>query len=364
MAVVLADMVESIRSIQLDFPAARRTVSGAAEPPSGILPYFVVGPENLSILDLFSPQGILEIRERSPMVFYGASGVGKSVLAMTLAGRWSMAVSPKQITVVSASDFGRLFALAIQSDDMERFRQRHRQCQFFLMDGLQDLVGKDTAQEELVCTLDELLERQCPVVVVSSKLPGAIRGLRPALASRLMGGCSFEIRPPGVQARSIILDALNQQMGSTLSHDELRKLANQLPDESTAIQLRGVLMNWLHQQRVVQEPREEALRHVIENQHLAIIPSIQDIAKAVSRSLGVKLSDMRGDTRKSNVVRARGLAMWLARQWTTLSLQQIGEFFGGRDHTTVLHACRKTEGDIKEDLELSRSADEIRQKLR
>lgn len=356
-------MPESIRSLSLDFPPLRKSLSATDESPLGILSSFLVGKENEEVLEVVSPESILMLGERSPLLFYGGSGVGKTTLSLLVAGRWSLAVEQKQLSILSGGDFARQYASAAEADDMERFRTKYRRCKLLLIDGVHELVGREGAQDELLHTMDDLLSRKQPLILTAPKLPGAIRGLKSSLASRMMSGVSLEIHPPGKEARMQILVELNRALGASLTIEELHKLVAGLPVTNTAVQLKGVMLQWLHQQRVAQEPRGDALKQVIDNQQRASIPSIQDIARLVAKSLGVKPSELKLATRKSNIVRARGLAMYLARQWTGMSLQQIGEFFGGRDHTTVLHACRKTESDLALDNELQRAVDEVKQQV-
>jgi chromosomal replication initiator protein len=324
-----------------------------------------VGVENERLLELVSPKSILGLSSMSPLVLYGVSGVGKTVIAHVLVARFAMAVDRRGLSLVTGGDFARQFAHAIEADDMDRFRQRYRDCRLLMIDGIHEMVGKDSAQEELIHCLESMREHDRPVIVTSHKLPGAIRGLRPALSSRLMGGNTVEIVAPGMQARAEILKQLASQLQIRLTADEIDQLSSQLPPGTIVPQLKGILLKWSHQQRVTPEQeREGSLQQLIDHQVQSRIPAIADIAKAVSKQLGVRMSDLRGATRKAQIVRARSLAMHLARQMTPASLLQIGEYFGGRDHTTVMHACRKTEGDLLHNTELSRVADEIRQQLR
>ncbi|MFO0921860.1 MAG: DnaA/Hda family protein [Pirellulales bacterium] len=355
--------MDRVHSIALDFPQLRKSMGSIAETPSGVVPSFLIGPENRELLDLIRVESIVHLASASPIFLYGPTGVGKTAVALTLAGRWAMAVDSRGITLTTGADFGRQFAHACEADDMDRFRQRHRGCRLLVIDSIHELVNKVGAQEELVHTLDELRERGTPVVATAPKLPGSIRGLKAALTSRLMSGLTLQLHMPGVETRREILVALSRSMGEMLSEEELDRLVENLPSSTSALQLRGVLIQWLHHQRFAHDSREQSLQVVIENQQKARVPAIQDIAKAVAKQLGVRLSDLKGATRKANVVRARGLAMYLARQWTSLSLQQIGEHFGNRDHTTVLHACRKTEGDLVTDVELLRVSEEIKQSV-
>jgi chromosomal replication initiator protein len=149
-----------------------------------------------------------------------------------------------------------------------------------------------------------------------------------------------------------------------LGEEECHRIASGVPDGVTAMQLRGILLQWMQQQHREPQDRDQILQAMLLQQHRSHTPSLDLIAKAAARALGVRLSEMRGNTKRSQIVRARGLAILMARRWTELSLQQIGDYFGGRDHTTILHAVRKTEADLQGDVELQRAAEEMRQRVR
>jgi chromosomal replication initiator protein len=147
----------------------------------------------------------------------------------------------------------------------------------------------------------------------------------------------------------------------------LDAIGAQLQDGMSPLQLRGILIRWSHHNRMTPERTQKESKRLIDNlvdAQVTKAPSVADIAKAVGRELQITMDLLRGPGRKSSVVRARGLAMFLIRQWTVESYQNIGVFFGGRDHTTVMHACKKTEEDLANDHELTRTVDRVRQRLK
>jgi chromosomal replication initiator protein len=194
-----------------------------------------------------------------------------------------------------------------------------------------------------------------------------MRGLKPALASRCISGLSLAIEFPGHEARRRILTLLSKSLDVRLNSDELDHFASRLSDSISVPELQGLLFKWLHQERIERtlatSTNSVALDRLIDARAQAKIPEIAEIAKHVAKETNVKLSDLRGTTRRSHIVRSRSLAMLIARQLTPLSYQQIGEYFGRRDHTTVIYACRKMAADIVNDLELSRTAEEVKRKL-
>jgi chromosomal replication initiator protein len=352
----------SVKLITLEHPQSRRSTSAVAE--HSFLTDFVVGPENQELLHLFSNTDRSDLANQSPIVLFGPSGVGKSAVAQSLASRWIRQFELGSYSLTSGIDFARQYALAIDSDDMDHFRVKHRQCELLIVDGIHDLIGRESAQDELIHSMDALRNSQALVLITTPKIPGSYRELRPQLTSRLSSGLCIEMSFPGLETRIELIQQIASKMSISISPDEQLKLARELPDQTSAYHLRGLLIQYVHQQRVAPDrPPESTLDQLIETQQLAAVPSLQEIAKSVSKSLSVKLSDLRGQTRKASVVRARGLAILLARQLTGHSFQQIGEYFGGRDHTTIMHSLRKTESDLAIDPELTRAHEEIRQSL-
>ena len=358
------------RTLSLDRPNPRRL--GTAAPASGELPgvildVFVFGSENESLTDLFTTERIHHLGALTPIYLYGPNAVGKSVLAASIAARYGRAHQLTNIVICNGVDFARALTTAIDADDMDRFRSRFRECPLLVIDGLQDLLTKPAAQDELIQTLDQRESELTPTIITGLILPTAMRGLKPALASRCIGGLSLAIQFPGQEARKRILTLLSKSLDVRLSPEELNHFASRLTDAISVPELQGLLFKWLHQERIERTITTSAvsvaLDRLIDARAQAKIPEIAEIAKHVAKETNVKVSDLRGTTRKSQIVRSRSLAMLLARQLTPLSYQQIGEYFGRRDHTTVIYACRKTESEIGSDLELSRTAEEVKRKL-
>jgi hypothetical protein len=143
-----------------------------------------------------------------------------------------------------------------------------------------------------------------------------------------MSGLQVHVQPPGLWARQKIIMALAESLQMELAEEECQRIASGVPDGVTAMQLRGILLQWMQQQHREPQDRDQMLQAMLLQQHRSHTPSLDLIAKAAARSLGVRLSEMRGNTKRSQIVRARGLAILMARRWTELSLQQIGDYFG------------------------------------
>lgn len=358
------------KTLSLDRPNPRRAGIASptnAEMPGAILDVFVYGPENEALTDLFSTDRIRDLGVMSPLYLYGPNAVGKSSLAASIAARYGRSHQSTNMVISNGVDFARSLSAAIDSDDMDRFRNRFRECRLLVIDGLQDLLSKPAAQDELIQILDRRDPEQLPTVITGLMLPTAMRGLKAALSSRCVGGLSLSIQYPGAEARKRVLGLLAKTLEIRLSSEELNHLSTRLVDPISVPELQGLLLKWLHQERIERtlatSSGSEALDHLLDARKLAKTPEIAEIARRVAKESNVKLSELRGSTRKSQIVRARSLAMLLARQLTPLSYQQIGEYFGRRDHSTVLYACKKIESDLANDLDLCRTSEEVRRQL-
>lgn len=357
----------SISILTLQQPRMRKGSFATLIGAMPLLDVFVAGPENRMAVDSLSPDGIADLVGRSPMLIYGPSGAGKTSLALTIAARWMNETTDRNLTLTSGSDFSRAFTRAIEADDMDRFRQLHRQCDCLLVDNIHELATKPAAQEEMIATLDWLTGEGLAIILTSTELPSLIPNLRPALTSRLNGGFSVPVVYPGLACRKEILRLLASNAQIAIEESELDAIGSQSHDNMSAMQLRGILIRWSHHNRIVPDRTPLESKRLIDSlldSQMAKAPSVSEIAKMVGRELQLTMDLLRGPGRKSSIVRARGLAMFLTRQLTDESFQNIGAYFGGRDHTTVMHACKKTEEDLASDHELTRVADRVRQRFK
>lgn len=333
--------------------------------PPPIAKGFIAGPENAPLIELFLPDSIASLTDRSPIALVGQNATGKTTMAATLLGTWAQHASAKRLTLTSAVEFSRALTRAIKADDMQRFRQLHRDCDGLLMDNVHELTGKPVAQDEFLSTLDHLSAHSRCVVVTTPELPMLIEGLSRSLQSRLSAGISVVLRPPGNLARGKLLQEIAAESNVDVDPVSLKPLAEAWEDAPTASELKGAFIRWSHQVRL----NPNALRSGRAVDRLldsvatpAIAPN--EIAKAVCKEVDVTMEQLIGPSRKSSIVRARGLAMFLIRHLTSESYENIGALFSNRDHTTVMHACKKTEIELSSDADLNRIHDRIRLRFR
>jgi len=327
----------------------------------------------------------------SPLLLVGPSGAGKTAVATHLATRLVEQIvlavaageSPAGAAAVAGGertgaairattslfmpgvDFARYYARAVDSDEITRFRRDIDSAPVLVIDDVHLMVGKPAAQDELASRIESRTISGRPTVLTSRRLPTQVAGLRPLLVSRMLPGLTIPVRQPGPEARRELLIEFSRRRQLALGEDELALLCEGLEAEVPARKLDAALAHVdLYCRMKGCAPNVHAVRAAIGSIEPTVDLSTDLIAKVISRRYKLKLSDLKSGTRRQEVVRARSLAMYLTRQLTGASYHQIGKYFGGRDHTTVLHACRKTEGAMQDDTELRVTADELTEQLK
>ena len=306
----------------------------------GVWNRFVVGPENAlvevvvrAVLDRSSP-------EYNPVLFYGPSGTGKSHLVMGLAAAWKSCFPERPVRCTTAHDFARELIDAVEAQATDEFHRRHRGACLLVMEDIGRLADKLYAQEELIRTLDAIVEAGHRVLLTASLPAVQIPGLVPGLRSRLTAGLSVPLTPPSLDTRLVILEQFAAIRGLCLSKPVMQIIADGC---STVPELLAVLMRLqLQCQAEGQTVNNELACRCLARPKKMCSPSLDGIVSATARVFSMPASQLRGRSRRRAVVTARGVAMYLARKFTDHSLAEIGRYFGGRDHTTVLHGCRKT----------------------
>ncbi|HEV7222090.1 MAG TPA: DnaA/Hda family protein [Pirellulales bacterium] len=341
----------------------RDAAARVAAPPIITVRQFVAGPENrlaLTAIERLLERGLLERgASYSPLVLYGPPGCGKTHLARDLAQQWPRRHKRARVVCLSAAELAEQYVEALEEHAIDGWRARLRGADLLVLEDLGQIAAKPLVQGELLHVLDALADREASVLVTSRLAPAEMTTLAPGLQSRLSGGLCAPLTAPGVLARQEILRQLAATRRLVIDERTMRKLAEALA--VTAPELAGALAQ-LELFARAQPPatlgesaiRESAIRESVVERYLASRetpkqPSLQGIASHTARYFALKVAELKSPSRRRAVVVARDVAMYLARQMTGKSLKQIGEFFGGRDHTTVLHGCRKTEGLIQSD---------------
>jgi len=296
----------------------------------------------------------------NPWVIYGRSGVGKSHLARGLLGM--LQAGGASTVWLSGADFARQFADAVETNSVNEARENLLQYDYILLDDLHQIRDKKPAQQELIILLDALLESGRRIIATLEKSPSESPRLLPALASRLSAGLVTPLHPPGAFARQQLIERFSEHLELDLSAPMIESLANNVT--GTAPELKQVLLTSLTEAEAAGEPySEDFLAHFLGDRQAAQKPTLRNITSKVCSRFNVKASDLKSATRRQAVVRARGVAMYIARQLTDKTLEEVGKHYGGRDHTTVLHACRKTESLLTTEPDLKKLVDEITDQL-
>lgn len=309
---------------------------------------FVVGPENTLAATALRACLDRAIGHCTPLVLYGPHGSGKTHLARGLHAWWQRHFPSSRVMCLAAADFAHAYALAIADDRLESWRRQIREADLLIIDDLGQLSGKQGAQQELRQALDELAEREALVVITAHALPTHSRLLLPSLRSRLSAGLAVPLALPARTTRRFILDRVASARGIPLPERSRHSLADGLNVSVPAL-IAAILELELGARIDGQPIDAQRVRRFMAQCPTAAMPNLRDIACRTAKYFGLKISDLKSPLRRQSLVAGRSLAMYLARQLTDKSLGKIGEYFGGRDHTTVLHGCRRTEKLLERD---------------
>ncbi len=360
-------MVNVVFSIPLGVADAT-DVAAAHLPPARraggplLLREFIAGPENGLVR--IAAQDVLQGKTGyDPLVLYGPTGTGKTLLVRSLARQWQRKYPKRGIVIVTGADFAREYAEAVRNDTLSEMRRRHRQAALFVLDDLQQLASKRAAQDELARTLDTIADCRGRVIVTSHRPPAEMTLLTARLTSRLAAGLAVPVSPPGVEARRVILARLTVAHGIELPKRVMQILADELP--LVVPHLHAAVLELVASSRNGEKAIDvRRVRAYVASRTSGEPPTLRTITAMVAKYFEVKVGDLKGPTRRQAIVRPRAVAMFLARAFTDKSYKQVGRHFGGRDHTTVMHACQKTEELMKTDPATRQAVNELSNLLR
>jgi len=368
----------------LTHPDAEKRKAGSSEPPRGAIrseteePFqtmlnpkytfetFVIGAGNR-----FAHAACLAVAEApakayNPLFLYGGVGLGKTHL-MHAIGHYVLQHSPSaRVLYISSEKFTNEFINAIRDNRGESFRNKYRNIDVLLIDDIQFLAGKEQTQEEFFHTFNALHEEHKQIVISSDRPPKEIPTLEDRLRSRFEWGLITDIQPPDLETRVAILRKKAKAENINIPNEAVLYIANHIDTNIRELEgalIRVVAYSSLTNQDITVQLAAEALKDIIPSNRPKQI-TVQQIQQVVGEYFGVKTEDFKAKKRNKAVAFPRQIAMYLCRELTELSLPRIGEAFGGRDHTTVIHAHEKISQSIRTDRELHKIVRELTEKIK
>ena len=278
----------------------------------------------------------------NPLFLYGGVGLGKTHLMHAIGQFMRMQNEEVRIAYVHSERFVSHMVRALQHNSMNEFKTAYRSLDALMIDDIQFFAGKERSQEEFFHTFNALLEGQHQVILSCDRYPKEVDGLEERLKSRFGWGLTVSIEPPELETCVAILMSKSRQFGMPLPEEVAFFIAKRI--RSNVRELEGALRRVIANARFTGEPitlefTKEALKDLLSLQ--AKLVTIENIQKTVADYYKVRMADLLSKRRSRSVARPRQVAMALAKELTSQSLPEIGDAFGGRDHTTVLHACKR-----------------------
>lgn len=334
--------------------------------PKNTFENFVVGPGNqmahAASIAIANAPG----KAYNPLFLYGCTGLGKTHLMHAVAHQVLANNKKAKIAYTSTEKFTNEFIQAIQTNAMTKFRKKYRSIDVFLLDDVHFLSGKERIQEEFFHTFNELFESQKQIFLCSDRPASEIAKLESRLVSRFQWGLVTDIQPPDLETRIAILSKKVEALKISLDYDVLSYMAEHV---STNIRrLEGALtrvvsyMQFSHTKVDINVLR--LLMKDIFQEEVANAVTIDVIQQKVAEFYNLKTSDLLGKRRPANIAMPRQVAMYLSRALTPQSLVEIGLAFGGRDHGTVIHACKSVENMMDQDEVIKRNVEHLKKILK
>ncbi len=344
--------------------AAREGISAPLD-PRYVFDAFVVGKPNE-----FAWAASKRVAEATkappfnPLFLYGGVGLGKTHLMHAIAWHIRTHQPKRNVIYMSAEKFMYRFIRALREQNTVDFKEQFRSVDVLMIDDVQFIAGKDSTQEEFFHTFNALVDQGRQIVISADKSPSDLEGMEERLISRLNCGLVADIHATTYELRLGILESKAEQIGEAVPHKVLEFLAHRIT--GNVRELEGALNRVVAQAQLVGreislETTQDYLKDLLRANDRRV--TIEDIQKRVAAHFNVRHADMFSERRSRSVARPRQIAMYLAKQLTQRSLPEIGRKFGGRDHTTVMHAVRKVEELRAQDQAFAEDVDMLRRML-
>ncbi len=326
---------------------------------------FVIGAANQFAHAAALAVANLPAKAYNPLFIYGGSGLGKTHLLRAIGEHVQQRAAMRRVTLLPAERFVSEWVHHLQHNRTADFRHHYRQVDMLLVDDIQYLAGKQRAQEEFFHTFNALMDADRQIVLASDRPPQDMAPLDPRLRSRFTAGLVADIQAPDLETRLAILQRRAAEHDMALSPDVAMVMASQIgtnvSDLEVALARLTAYASLYNHAEVTTDMAEAVLAQWIAERAEAITAA--RVQSAVAERLDLKVSDLRSKSRQRAVAFGRQVAMFLCRELTAASLPEIGRDFGGRDHSTVLHACTKIAALEERDEDVARLLWQLRRAL-
>lgn len=300
----------------------------------------------------------------NPLFLYGGPGLGKTHLLHAI-GQHAIEVNPvSRIVYITSETFVREFVNSLQFNRMDDFRNKYRTVDILLIDDIQFISGKEGTQEEFFHTFNTLHSEHKQIVITSDRAPREIPDLEDRLRSRFSGGLLIDIKPPEFETRVAILRKKAKAEGIEIPEDAMHYIASKVETNVRELEgafIRVIAFSSLKNRDIDSSLAEQALMDLTTQEKRPL--TALDVQKVICMHYRIKLDDLKGKSRQRDLSHPRQVAMYLTRELTALSLPKIGKEFGGRDHSTVIHACDKISKDIDRDRHLEQTIRQLREAI-
>jgi len=301
----------------------------------------------------------------NPLVIYGGVGMGKTHLLHAIGNKVFQGQKNKRVVCASSEKFTLDFISSIQKNRTVEFSKSYRNTDILLIDDVQFFQGKEQTQEQFFHTFNELFQAGKQIVMTADRYPGEMVGLQDRLLSRFSSGLSADIQPPDFETRVAIVMEKAEQNGLKLSYDIIEFIGTHIKNnvrelESTIIRL--LAYSSLAKKEIDFRLAKKVVKERLGSKMIYDITT-EDIVRRVSETTHIKEKEIVGSSRKMEIAEARQISIYLCRQILGTPFVSLGIFFGGRDHSTILHACRVMEDKTKKDQRVGRLVNELKREL-
>ena len=302
----------------------------------------------------------------NPLIIYGGVGLGKTHLLHAIGNRVYEKTPNSNIMLVTSEQFTLDFVNSLRKNKTIEFTKTYRKADVLLIDDIQFFRGKEQTQEQFFHTFNELYQSGRQIVMTSDRFPSEMKGLQDRLISRFQSGLSVDVQPPDFEIRVAILLEKSEQNGLNLQYDAIEFIARHV--KNNIRDLEGTIIRILAKSSLMNKEIDfNLIRGVVQervgNSNISEL-TIEDVVKKVSSLTQVKEKDIIGKSRKMEIAEARQLSMYLCRGIIGTSLSNIGFYFGGRDHSTVIHAVKSIDKKQEKDSRLKNQINSIKQEFK